>query len=106
VADAPYRGGVRFVWDEAKNSRNRKAHGLSFEEASALFTRGNECLEIFDEAHSVEEDRFIAIGSIARGVVLVVYTEQEDDRIRIISARFATARETAMFRASIGGEST
>ena len=105
VAYAPYGGGVRFVWDEAKNSRNRKEHGLSFEPASALFTRGNEYLEIFDEAHSSGEDRFIAIGPISRGLVLVVYTEQEDDLIRIISARFATARETAMYRASIGGVS-
>jgi uncharacterized DUF497 family protein len=62
-------------------------------------------LEIFDDAHSSDEDRFIAIGPISRGLVLVVYAEQEDDLIRIISARFATTRETAMYRASIGGGS-
>jgi uncharacterized DUF497 family protein len=96
---------VRFVWDESKNSRNRKSHGLSFEEASTLFTRGSEYVEIFDEAHSTDEDRFIAIGPISRGLVLVVHTEQEDDLIRIISARFATTREAAMYRAYIGGGS-
>jgi len=48
-------------------------HGVSFEEASVLFTRGDDYLEIFDDAHSGEEDRFIAIGPIARGLVLVVY---------------------------------
>jgi hypothetical protein len=40
-------------------------------------------LEIFDAAHSEFEDRFIAIGSIDRGLVIVVYTEPEDDLIRI-----------------------
>ena len=65
--------------------------------------RGSEYLEIFDEAHASDEDRFIAIGPISRGVVLVVYKEQEDDRIRIISARFATTREAAMYRAYMGG---
>jgi uncharacterized protein len=94
---------VRVVWDESKNIANRKKHGVSFEEASTLFTRGDEYWEIFDEEHSCDEDRFIAIGPIARGMVLVVYTEQEDDTVRIISARWATMRETVMYRAHMGG---
>lgn len=93
---------MRFVWDEPKNVRNRKDHGVSFEEASTLFTR-DEYLEIFDDAHSSDEDRLIAIGPIARGIVLVVYTEREDDTVRIISARWATTRETEMYRSYVGG---
>ena len=94
---------MRFVWDEAKNVRNRKEHGVSFEEASILFASRNEYLEIFDEAHSSDEDRFIAIGPIARRMVLVVYTEREDDTVRIISARWATKREAEMYRSYVGG---
>jgi uncharacterized DUF497 family protein len=94
---------VRFIWDESKNSRNRKRHGVSFEQASTLFARGNEYLDIFDEAHSYDEDRFIAIGPISRGIVLVVYTEEEDDVVRIISARFATKREAELYRSYVGG---
>jgi uncharacterized DUF497 family protein len=41
---------------------NRKKHCVSCEEASDLFYRGDDYLEIFDDAHSNEEDRFIAIG--------------------------------------------
>ena len=96
---------MRFVWDESKNVRNRKTHDLSFEQASTLFARGDDYLEIFDESHSYDEDRFIAIGPISRGMVLVVYTVQEDDIIRIISARFATTREAEMYRSKIGGGS-
>ena len=58
-----------------------------------MFTSGDDYLEVFDEAHSVEEDRFIAIGPVARGLVLVVWTERDENVIRIISARWATRSE-------------
>jgi uncharacterized DUF497 family protein len=94
---------VKVVWDDAKNAENIKKHGISFEEAGVLFTAGTDYYEIFDEAHSEEEDRFIAIGPIARGLVLVVYTERDEDTVRIISARWATKREAEMYREHVGG---
>jgi uncharacterized DUF497 family protein len=94
---------VRVIWDDAKNRTNQKKHGVSFEEASVLFTRGDDYLEIFDDAQSDEEDRFIAIGPISRGVVLVVYTERDEDTMRIVSARWATKRETDLYRTHIRG---
>ena len=84
---------MKVAWDESKNLANQAKHGVSFEEASQLFSSGVDYLEIFDEAHSDEEERFIAIGPVARGVVVVVWTEQEEDTTRIISARRATKRE-------------
>ena len=87
-----------FEWDEAKDLANERKHGLSFSEAQALFISGADYLEIFDQDHSDFEDRFIAIGPIDRGLVVVVYTEPEEGRIRIISARSATQREQALFR--------
>jgi len=47
---------------------NRQNHGLRFAEAAELFESGVEHLEIFDVDHSESEDRFIAIGPIARGL--------------------------------------
>ena len=88
---------MRVVWDEAKNRANRRKHGVAFEEASRLFTSAADYLEIFDAAHSDEEDRFIAIGPVARGIVLVVWTERDEEAIRIISARWATDRERELF---------
>ena len=84
-------------WDEAKNTANQKKHGVSFEEARQLFDAGGPYLEIFDEVHSEVEDRFIAIGPIKRGIVLVVWTERDDDIVRIISARWATERERTLY---------
>ena len=89
---------MRFEWDPDKNLANQRNHDVSFEEAAELFTSGREYLEVFDESHSEQEDRFIAIGVVRRGIVLVVWTEREEDVIRIISARWATSREERLYR--------
>lgn len=80
-----------------KNRANRKKHGVSFEEAQELFTSEVDYLEIFDDAHSDDEDRFLAIGPIRRGLVLVVWTERDEQEVRIIGARWATAQEAQLF---------
>ena len=84
---------MRFEWDPAKDETNRAKHGLSFEEAAELFKSDVDYLEIYDEEHSDREDRFIAIGPIGRGVIVVAYTERDDDVLRILSARMATKKE-------------
>jgi hypothetical protein len=88
---------VRVEWDEVKNLENRRKHGLSFEEARDLFAAESDYLEIFDEAHSETEDRFIAIGPILRGLILVAWTARDDETLRLISARWATEREQALY---------
>ena len=59
-----YNNSVRFEWDPTKAEANRQKHGLSFHDAKELFTSGTDFLEIYDEEHSEEENRFIAIGPI------------------------------------------
>ncbi len=83
--------------DPAKNAANVQKHGVPYEEAQGLLCSGDDYVEICDEAHSATDDRFIAIGPIARGLVLVVWTEREDDVVRIISARCATPAERTLF---------
>lgn len=90
---------MRFEWDDAKNLANQRKHGVSFEEACEVFADDAGQLEIFDEAHSDTEDRFITLGPISRGLVLVVWTERFDDVIRIVSARWATPREARRYEA-------
>ena len=93
---------LKVVWNEVKNRRNSEKHGVSFEEASELFTSGVDFLEVFDNAHSFDEDRFLAIGPIVRGMVLVVWTERDEDVVRVISARWATPREKDLYQRHIG----
>ncbi len=95
---------MRVEWDPAKDEINQAKHGLSFKEASGLFKGGVDYLEIYDEEHSDKEDRFIAVGPIERGVIVVSYTERDDDILRILSARLATKNERRRFEAYRKGE--
>jgi len=90
---------MRLEWDPRKNEKNLERHGISFEEAAQLLLGTSDPMEVFDRAHSDEEDRFVAIGPIARGVIVVVFTERDDDTIRIISAREATSGEKRRYEA-------
>ena len=87
-------GHIRFDWDNEKNIANQKKHGISFEDAQSVFVDEN-ALMIHDPDHSGDEDRFILLGlsaSIRLMVVCHCYRE-DDDVIRIISARKATRIE-------------
>lgn len=88
---------MRFEWDPDKAARNERLHGVSFQEACELFTTSAPVLEVYDPGHSETEDRFKSIGPIARGLVLVVWTERTDDRVRIISAWWATTAEQQLY---------
>lgn len=83
---------MEFKWDESKASVNLKKHGVSFEEAKTVFD--NPLAVIFDdEAHSINEQREIIIGSSRKNRLLLVSFSERPDAIRIISARLATRRE-------------
>ena len=91
-----------FEWDVEKERANRERHGVSFDKAKKLFATGVNYLEIYDIEHSEDEDRFIAIGPVRRGLIVVVYTERFEETTRIISARFATRFEAGLFRRYMG----
>lgn len=89
---------LKFEWDEGKAELNFKKHGVLFETAAKVFLDENR-IEIYDEAHSIEEERYITIG-MAGEVLFVVYTERHP-RIRLISARLATVREREVYYGNI-----
>lgn len=83
---------LTFTWDEKKARSNKRKHGVSFEEAMTIFGDKKE-LMISDPDHSDEEERFLSIGmSDRKRLLLVSYTEQ-NERIRLISARVTTRTE-------------
>jgi len=90
---------MRLEWDPRKSEQNLEKHGISFEEAAGLLLETADPMEVFDGVHSDEENRFIAIGQIARGVIVVIFTECDDASVRIISARKATRREKRRYEA-------
>ncbi len=80
--------------DENKNRRNKREHGVSFEEAQTVFLDEN-AIRFFDPDHSEEEDRFIMLGvSFKLRVLVVCHCYRENDEvIRLISARKADKEE-------------
>ena len=91
-----------FEWDPRKAKENLRNHRISFERGATIF-RDPQALSILDVAHSHEEDRWITLGLDQSGnFLVVVHTFHQIDetscRIRIISARRATAREIRQYQ--------
>lgn len=89
---------LRFVWDERKNTINRREHGVSFEEGQTIFA-DEHALLIHDPDHSEQEDRFLLLGmsAVARLLVVCHCYREGADTIRIISVWKATKSETAQY---------
>ncbi|MBE7410978.1 MAG: BrnT family toxin [Leptospiraceae bacterium] len=100
---------MRFDWDPEKNLKNRKKHGISFEDVVLVFS-DRSAISIPDQEHSSTEDRWITIGLIPYGkIIVVVHTDQTENEkgeisIRIISARKATKKETSQYHKMSEGD--
>lgn len=84
---------MQFEWDNQKAESNLNKHGVSFAEASTVF--GDILARIFDDnEHSFDEKCNGIVGhSINKRLLIVSFTERENDIIRIISARETTPKE-------------
>ncbi len=83
---------MQFEWDKEKAASNLKKHGVSFGEGKTVWN-DYFYIDLFDDEHSVEENRFLIVGeSEGKRLLIVSYTERES-RVRIISARELTAKE-------------
>lgn len=90
---------VIFEWDASKAISNRKKHGVSFEQAVAVF-RDPLALTFEDPDHSEDENREITIGHTEDTVLVLVSHTERKGRIRIISARKATRQERKQYEES------
>ena len=97
-----YNAGVsslRFDWDPRKAAANRAKHEVSFEEPRSAFADDG-ALIVADSEHSDDEDRFVLLGlsSSVRLLVVVHAYREDDETVRIISARRANSRECERYR--------
>ena len=83
---------MQFEWNVRKAASNLARHGVPFAEAQTVFADPLE-KTLPDPDHSVGEHRFLSIGRSDAGRLLVVSYTERDQRVRLISARLATARE-------------
>lgn len=93
---------IQFEWDNNKNASNIKKHKISFEEASTVFYDDRAIL-FDDPEHSYEEERFLIIGTTALSKICIVsHCYRDDDEIiRIISARKATKAEQSVYEENL-----
>ena len=93
--------GPEFAWDRHKELVNIEKHSIDFTEAKSVFF--DEFARLMDDPdHSDAEDRFLIIGMSHKFKCLIVCHcyRQEEDVIRIISARKATRREKSFYKES------
>ena len=81
----------RIEWDDRKASSNLFKHGVSFEEAAAVFGDLHALIEADDS--DPYEERWATIGLSLDNVLFVISTERRGNIVRIISARRATRHE-------------
>ena len=94
-----YMHNMIFEWDENKEQLNIKKHGLDFSTAARVFYDVNR-IEVYDDVHSIYEDRYRTIGTINGHltIVTVSYTMRENETvIRLISARLAEPLEKEVY---------
>lgn len=95
-----YLGQV-FEWDPAKARKNWSVHRVLFTEAATVFF-SEDVVFFEDPDHSVEEERYIVVGTSKRDRRLFIVHVYRGERIRLISARTATLRERSEHEAELG----
>lgn len=90
------RNGIRFVADGDKAAANPGKHdGVTFEQAAGAFF--DPFLRLVDaERNDEARDAIIGFDEASR-LLFVVHIQQEDERIRLISARRATRAERRLY---------
>lgn len=113
-------GGLTFEYDPEKNRKNIEKHGISFKSAARVFFDYDR-IELYDESHSEDEDRYDTIGNTSAGNLTIIGNLQDAHRIddilfvvymervivdengksrevtRLISARLATSFERGVY---------
>jgi len=87
---------AQFEWDSQKAVNNKTKHGLSFEVAARVFLDQNR-INAHDTRKEYGEDRFITVGIVSETLLCVAYTIRNGNTIRLISARYANAKERKQY---------
>ena len=82
---------MRFKWDEQKRKANILKHGFDFRNAWKVFELP--MLVALDDRQDYGKDWWIGIGVLNTRVVVMIFTERDEDTIRIISMMKATTNE-------------
>ena len=87
---------MKFEWDPNKAISNLRKHKISFDEASTALSDPMAATGA-DPDHSIGEFRYVTFGISGRGRLLVVAHTEQNETVRIISARLASKRERKIY---------
>ena len=86
---------MKLEWDEEKNRKNIRKHGLDFADAWEIFEAP--VLVNADKRFAYGDERWVGIGWLGKRVAVIVFTEIDDEAIRVISLRKAKKYEREQF---------
>jgi len=87
---------MEFEYDINKSALNKKRHGVTFEEAKALWAGDNVILP----AATLGEPRYMIMGKIGLNLYSCIFTTRRE-KIRIISCRRARDKERRIYHEKI-----
>jgi uncharacterized protein len=87
---------MKIEWDPKKAKLNFRKHRVSFEEDATALSDPIAATGA-DPDHSITEERYVTFGVSERGRLLVVTHTDEEETIRIISARVASKGERELY---------
>lgn len=90
---------MNFEWDEEKNKENIRKHGFDFADAWEIFEAPIRA--VLDTREDYGEDRWNGIGFLGNRIVVVIFTQSDENTIRIISLRKALKYERKKFEEAI-----
>lgn len=83
-----------FEWDDGKAASNVAKHGVTFEEAAHALAGDPEALDLADAS---DPSRLDTLAMSVLGRILYVVSTEIGPRLRIISARRASAHERRIY---------
>jgi uncharacterized DUF497 family protein len=87
---------MNFTWGDTKHQTNLRDHHVDFRDAVGVFF--DDCALTGEDEDAEGEQRLVTMGrDFLDRVLIVVYTERDDDEIRIISARKASPGERKVY---------
>ena len=92
---------LEFEWDEGNKDKNWLKHQILTEECEQVFTR-NEFITFQDAKHSFKEPRYVLFGKNDSGIILTIAFTIRHRKIRIISARSSSNKESIIYEEETG----
>lgn len=93
---------MQLEWDENKRVENIRKHDLDFVDAWQIFNEP--VLVDIDNREDYGETRFFGLGFLRSIIVAIVFTEPDEETIRVISLRKALKYEREQLEQYIANE--